>query len=180
MVKEAKAPMTSVWLKVLQSLYSRAYLRIFFWESTVFFNNHVLCPVKNKHPHYTVISLPLSIVCFHTSFFSTLTLQLPRTALMLCLTELSFTVKIFTERICYFTICHLIAIIAITSDSCLCWLRTAAETGGTFCQVPAVLHREKPEMMLSSVTQGTPTEPPQILSLHLPEGSTGASLSKSA
>lgn len=102
--------------------------------------------------------------------FSTLTLQLPRTALMLCLTKLSFTVKIFTERICCFTICHLIAIIAITSDSCLCWLRTAAETGDTFCQVPAVLHREKPEMMLSSVTQGTPTERPQILSLHLPEG----------
>lgn len=35
---------------------------------------------------------------------------------------------------------------------------------------------EKPEVMLSSVTQETPTEPPQILSLFLPEHFTDAPL----
>lgn len=136
--------------------------------------------MKTKQTHYTVISLSLSIVCFHTSFIPALTLQFPRTVLILCLAKLSFTVKFFTERICYFTICHLTAIIAIILDCCLRWLRTTAETGDTFCQVLAVLHIEKPEMMLSSVTQGTPTEPPQILRLLLPEGFTDASLNKSA
>lgn len=136
--------------------------------------------MKTKQTHYTVISLSLSIVCFHTSFIPTLTLQFPRTVLILCLAKLSFTVKFFTERICYFTICHLTAIIAIILDCCLCWLRTTVETGDTFCQVLAVLHIGKPEMMLSSVTQGTPTEPPQILRLLLPEGFTDASLNKSA
>lgn len=58
---------------------------------------------------------------------------------MLCLTKLSFTVKLFTEWICYFTICHLISITAITLDSCLCWLMTTAETGDIFSQVLALL-----------------------------------------
>lgn len=174
MVKEAKAPMTLVWLKVLHP-FILAYIVLRKYSD---FNNLVLCTVKNKQPHYTIISLSLSVVCFHTSFLPMLTL--PRTVLMLCFTKPSFTVNFFTERICYFTIWDLIAIIAITLDSCLCWLRTTLETRDTFCQVLAVLHTEKHEIMVFSVTQGAPKELPQILSLLFPEGFTDASLSKSA
>lgn len=132
MAKEAKAPMTLVWLKVLQPL-------CIFENIQSGCNSQVLCPVKNKQPHYPVISLPLSIVCFHTSFFPILTLQLPRTFWCSASQNYHLLSIFFTEWICYFTICHLISITAITSDSCLCWLRTTAETGDIFCQVLAVL-----------------------------------------
>lgn len=133
--------------------------------------------MKNTQTHYAVISFSLSIVCFNKSLVPTLILQFPRTVLMVCLANPSFTVTFFAERICYFTICHLTAITAVTLDCCVCWLRTTVETGDTFYQV---LHIEKLEMMLSSVTQGTPREPPQILNLILSEIFTDTSLSKTA
>lgn len=92
MAKEAKAPMTLVWLKALQPL---CILENILSRKQRSFNGKVLCPVKNKQPHYPVISVSLSTVCFHISFFPILTLQLARTLLMLCLTKLSFTVKLF-------------------------------------------------------------------------------------
>lgn len=138
--------MTLVWLKVLQPL-------CIFENIQSGCNSQVLCPVKNKQPHYPVISLWLSTVCFHTSF-SYWHCSFPGHFWCTALQNYHLLSNFFTEWICYFTICHLISITAITSDSCLCWLRTTAENGGIFCQVltwkslkwcSLLLHKRLPE-----------------------------------
>lgn len=162
--------MTLVWLKVLQPLW-------IFENIQSGCNSQVLCPVKNKQPHYPVISLWLSTVCFHTSFFLILTLQLPRTLLMHCLTKLSFTVKFFHRMNLLFHhlpfnfyYCYYFRLLFVL----------AKDYSRDWGHLLSGIDMEKPEVMLSSVTQETPRKPPQILSLFLPEHFTDASLSKSA
>lgn len=129
MAKEAKAPMTLVWFKVLQAL---CILENILLRKQSDFNSQVLCPVKNKQPHYPVISLTLYSLLPYIFFSHIDTTASQDTSDALPYKTIIYCQVFFTEWICYFTICHLISITAITSDCCLCWLRTMQRLGTSF------------------------------------------------
>lgn len=110
MLAETKAPMMLIWLTDPAPVHPCTLENVILKKHSGF-NCHVLMPVETKQPHSTVIScnsFSLSVVCFHTSFFPTLTAVSQDISDALPWKTIIYRHLFFTECICCFTICHLI------------------------------------------------------------------------